>query len=75
MAVRDIIAVGFSAGGVEAMARMIADLPETLPAAVLVAHHFPPSSVSVLPQILERAGQLPARRATQGDAPSGARSA
>jgi two-component system, chemotaxis family, protein-glutamate methylesterase/glutaminase len=63
MAGRDIIVLGFSAGGVEAMGRVVADLPETLPAAILVVHHFPPSSVSALPRILERAGRLPARHA------------
>lgn len=55
-----VVVVGFSAGGVEAMARLAAGLPRDLPAAVFVAHHFPGNSVSALPSILRRSGHLPA---------------
>jgi two-component system, chemotaxis family, protein-glutamate methylesterase/glutaminase len=56
----DIVVVGFSAGGVEAVARLVAELPGDLPAAVFVAHHFPATSLSALPAILRRSGNLPA---------------
>src|SRR5262245_59020329 len=63
----DIIVVGFSAGGLDALARVVAGLPGDLPASMFVVHHFPPSSVSALPRILERSGSLPAKHAVHGE--------
>ena len=50
----DIIAIGASAGGVEAVIDIAADLPATLPAAVLVVIHVSPDSSGLLPGILNR---------------------
>src|SRR5688500_1848566 len=61
-----IIVIGGSAGGVEALMRIARQLPRDLPAAVFVALHFPVYSTSMLPRILERAGDLPAAHATDG---------
>jgi two-component system chemotaxis response regulator CheB len=55
-----VVVVGFSAGGVAAMARLAAGLPRDLPAAFFVAHPFPRNSVRALPRILRRSGNLPA---------------
>lgn len=60
MANRDIIVIGASAGGVEALSRLVADLPGDLPATVFVTVHFPRDSHSVLPRILTRRGRLAA---------------
>jgi two-component system chemotaxis response regulator CheB len=64
---RDLVVVGASAGGVEALIRLAASLPADLPAAVAVVLHVAPGSASVLPKILERAGPLPAAVACDGD--------
>jgi two-component system, chemotaxis family, protein-glutamate methylesterase/glutaminase len=63
---RDIVVVGASAGGVEALRTLVAGLPEDFPAALFVVLHVPPTS-SVLPAILTRAGKLPAEHAHDGD--------
>lgn len=67
MAGHDIIVIGASAGGVEAVSAVARALPAGLPAAVFVVVHFPPWSRSVLPQILQRAGPLPAAHALDGE--------
>lgn len=67
MASHDIIVIGASMGGVEALSRLAAQLPAGLPAAVLVVLHLAPQHKSVLPDILARAGDLPARHAQDGE--------
>jgi two-component system, chemotaxis family, protein-glutamate methylesterase/glutaminase len=57
---RDIVVVGASAGGVEALQLLVRGLPKNFPAAMLVVLHVPPWARSDLPSILSRSGPLPA---------------
>jgi two-component system chemotaxis response regulator CheB len=67
MPAHDIVVVGFSAGGIDPLQRLVADLPSDFPASIFVVHHFPPMSISALPSILTRAGSLPALQPADGD--------
>ncbi|WNG90114.1 chemotaxis protein CheB [Mycobacterium sp. ITM-2016-00317] len=63
---RGVVAVGGSAGGVEALTKTASGLPADLPYAVLMALHLPANGPSVLAQIIDRAGPLPAVSAEAG---------
>lgn len=56
----DIIVIGASLGGIAAMCRLVAALPEKFPAAIFVVIHMPAYSASQLPALLTRNGKLPA---------------
>src|SRR5262245_52165606 len=64
---RAVVAIGASAGGVEALSEVVGGLPADLPAAVLVVLHVLPGAHSHLPSILARAGRLPAHHARDGE--------
>jgi two-component system, chemotaxis family, protein-glutamate methylesterase/glutaminase len=62
-----IVVIAASAGGVEALQRLLAKLPADVRAALLVVLHVPATGGRVLPKILERAGSLPAAAAADGE--------
>ena len=61
---RDVIVIGASAGGVEALRRLLSILPPRLPAAIFVVVHVGQSSI--LPTVLDRGSTLPVVPATSG---------
>jgi two-component system, chemotaxis family, protein-glutamate methylesterase/glutaminase len=63
----DIVVIGASAGGVEALSRVVAGLPADLGAAVFIALHSHPGFASTLPEILSRRGPLRASHAIHGE--------
>ena len=64
---RDLVVIGASAGGVEALTSVVRGLPADLRAAICIVLHIAPSSPSMLAHILGRAGPLPCRPAHDGD--------
>lgn len=60
------VVLGGSAGALEALQRIAADLPGDFPAAVFVVNHVPATSVSALPHLLTRSGALFATHAIDG---------
>jgi two-component system chemotaxis response regulator CheB len=64
---KDIVVAGASAGGMEALEKLVAHLPADFPAALFVVWHMSPGVKSVLPDVLRRAGPLPAAVPADGD--------
>jgi two-component system chemotaxis response regulator CheB len=63
---RDLVVVGGSAGGVDALKRFVAALPADLPAAVCVTLHLASGAPSMLPGILARGSAIRVEAAVDG---------
>lgn len=63
---RGVVAIGASAGGVEALSKLAAGLSPDVPYAYLVTLHVPAGAPSVLARIVDRSGPLPAVAAQHG---------
>jgi two-component system, chemotaxis family, protein-glutamate methylesterase/glutaminase len=64
---RDVIVIGASVGGVEALPQLSAGLSANLPAAIFIVLHALSHSRSLLSDILNRAGPVPAAHAVDGE--------
>ena len=67
MANRDVIVMGASAGGLQALSRVVKQLPGDLKAAVFIVWHVSPHHRSILPEVLTAAGKLKAQHASDGE--------
>ena len=64
---RDVVVIGASAGGVEALSAFFSALPPDLGAAVLVVLHISPDAPSQLAPILQRLTAMPVKAAEDGE--------
>ncbi len=62
----DLIVIGTSAGGLDALQQLVSDLPVDLPACVCIVQHLAANSPGLLPGLLSRAGPLPVMACTDG---------
>ena len=67
MAKRDIIVIGASAGGVHTLQDLVSRLSADLPASIFIVQHLSPFGDTLLPEILNRAGKLPAIQARNNE--------
>jgi two-component system, chemotaxis family, protein-glutamate methylesterase/glutaminase len=64
---RDIVVIGASAGGVEALKKLVGGLSPDFPGSLFITVHFPEHGTSMLPSILSRAGRLGVVHAVNGE--------
>lgn len=64
---RDIVVVGTSLGGFEALRTLVSGLPADFPASLFIVQHTEPYYSSKLPELLAAAGPLPAHHAIHGE--------
>ena len=63
----DILAVGVSTGGPNALAKVIPSLPADLPVPVVIVQHMPPLFTRLLAERLNSQSKLPVREAEAGE--------
>jgi two-component system chemotaxis response regulator CheB len=61
------VAMVASAGGIQALSTVLADLPEDFPAAIAIVLHLSPRHPSYLAEILNRCTKLEVKQAQEGD--------
>lgn len=63
----DIVVIGASAGGIEALQQLLRGLPDGLDVAVFIVLHTSRHSGSMLPHIVQRATKMPAAHPVDGE--------
>src|SRR5256714_3016467 len=64
---KDLVVIGASAGGIEALTELVSKLPPKIPASIFIVVHVPEGANSVLPKILARRGKLRATHPKDGE--------
>ena len=64
---RDIVVIGASAGGLEALKQILSALPAELDAAILIVLHTSSSAIGLLPIVLQRSSSLPVCHPKDGE--------
>lgn len=64
---RNIIVIGASTGGFEAIKQLVAALPADLDAAIFIVWHMSPDMMGILPQVLTQQKTLPATNALDNE--------
>lgn len=63
----DIVVIGASAGGIEALHSVVTPLPSGLPVAVLIVQHLDPRHKSLLAMLLGRHARVPVKEAVHDE--------
>jgi len=63
----DIIAIGISTGGPDALSQLLPDFPQSLAVPVVIVQHMPPVFTGLLASRLDAICPLPVREAADGD--------
>jgi two-component system, chemotaxis family, protein-glutamate methylesterase/glutaminase len=64
---RDVVCIGVSTGGPPAVQRLLSDLPEDLPASILIAQHMPQAFTGPFAKRLNAFSKLSVKEAENGD--------
>jgi two-component system, chemotaxis family, protein-glutamate methylesterase/glutaminase len=64
---RNIVVIGASSGGFEAIKKLISQLPANLDASIFIVWHIAPAMRGVLPEVINRLGTLPAAHGVDGE--------
>lgn len=68
MGTQNIIVIGASAGGFEAIQTLVAGLPKNLPASIFIVWHMSADVIGIMPHVLNKLNTLPAANAIDGEA-------
>jgi two-component system chemotaxis response regulator CheB len=63
----EVLLIGCSTGGPDALSRVLEELPDTLSVPVLVVQHMPPLFTAMFAERLDRVAPMPVREACDGD--------